>query len=281
MHIACQHDFALCARHLWPIAEPHLRSIMCQMLRVQGLVTRDVGPLSEPHAAPQYAALLNSKGRVMYDLFLHREQPGGTQSAILMDCPAPGVQQLKANLTKFKLHANVSVEDTAAEMAVVARWSLGTPSISDVNLPDPPGVVLDLENIKSSHIEPVQRQTHLQAPAQRSSMLGRCLTCYQSGCCADLSCCSIVPTLMRSSDRAHAGLPPDPRHLLLGARAPVRLQHSTENVPPYSGALLGVTAASEDAYRALRYSVGIAEGPSEIPSGAAAASSAAAACQRS
>lgn len=144
---AHRHTFALSFR------EP-LLCVCTQICRrakrlcVQGLVTRDVTPLQEVRAAPQYAALLNSKGRVMHDLILHREQPeGGSSSAILLDCPASGLPKLKANLTKFKLHADVTVDDAAADMAVVARWTLGAPSISDINLPDPPGARLRCGNV--------------------------------------------------------------------------------------------------------------------------------------
>jgi hypothetical protein len=68
-------------------------------------------------------------------------------------------------------------------------------------------------------------------------------------------------------DSWHAGLPPDPRHTQLGARGPVRLANIEEDIPPYSGAMLGVIAADETAYRLQRYQLGIAEGPEEVPSG--------------
>ena len=66
-----------------------------------------------------------------------------------------------------------------------------------------------------------------------------------------------------------ADLPPDPRHTQLGARGPVPLVEMQEGLPPYSGAMLGVQAATKGDYTALRYSLGVAEGPTEIPFGSA------------
>ena len=106
---------------------------------MQGLVTKDVTSLSMPDAAPLYAALLNTKGRLMADLLLHQEAGHSAGASLLLDCPATMVEQLKSNLTKFKLRAAVQVEDASSDLSIVARWSLGAPSISDINLPDPPG----------------------------------------------------------------------------------------------------------------------------------------------
>lgn len=171
---------------------------------LQGLVTKDVTPLSIPDAAPLYAALLNTKGRLVSDLLLHREAGPSSNTAVLMDCPAASAAQLRSNFTRFRLRSDVQIEDASADLRIVARWSLGSPSISDINLPDPPD------------------------------------------------------------------LPPDPRHTQLGARGPVQLADwSDPETPPYTGQLIGVDAATERDYTALRYMLGIAEGPSEIPTGAA------------
>jgi hypothetical protein len=81
---------------------------------------------------------------------------------------------------------------------------------------------------------------------------------------------SLLQTSALSSgqDRACADLPPDPRHTQLGARGPVRLEPTEEGAAPYSGNLLGVSLATRGDYTALRYSLGIAEAPNEMPSGA-------------
>lgn len=106
---------------------------------MQGLLTKDVTPLGAPQAAPLYAALLNAKGRLVHELVLHRDESAGAGHALLLDCPAPAVDQLAANLTRFKLRADVKVEKAGADLCVVARWSRGLPTISDWDLPDPPG----------------------------------------------------------------------------------------------------------------------------------------------
>ena len=106
---------------------------------MQGLVTKDVTSLSDVNAAPLHAAMLNSKGRLMCDLLLHRSSASSNSTQILSDVPAPSSGQLKNVLTKFKLRADVSIEDASTDLSIVARWSIGPPSISDVNLPDPPG----------------------------------------------------------------------------------------------------------------------------------------------
>ena len=104
---------------------------------LQGLLTKDVTPLGKRAAAPLYAAMLNAKGRVVHDLLLHRDESAA--AAVWLDCPAPAAESLRNNLTRFKLRADVAVEDAREGVAVVARWSYGQPSLSDVRLPEPPG----------------------------------------------------------------------------------------------------------------------------------------------
>jgi folate-binding Fe-S cluster repair protein YgfZ len=102
-------------------------------------VTKDVSPLEVPNSAPVYAAILNTKGRLMSDLLLHRADAQSPQAGVLVDCPAALLPQLKTVLTKFKLRSDVIVDDASEDLSIVARWSIGWPSISDINLPDPPG----------------------------------------------------------------------------------------------------------------------------------------------
>lgn len=110
---------------------------------LQGLLTKDVTPLLKQDAAPVYAALLNSKGRMVHDLILHRDESVGRRhTAIFVDCPATTLEQLKANLVRFKLRSHVTIEDASPDLTIVARWSRGLPSISDCNLPAPPGASL-------------------------------------------------------------------------------------------------------------------------------------------
>jgi folate-binding Fe-S cluster repair protein YgfZ len=87
-----------------------------------------------------YAALLNTKGRLMHDLILHRDESAGRHhTALFVDCPSSTLEQLKANLVRFKLRSHIIVEDASTDLTIVARWSRGLPSISDCNLPAPPG----------------------------------------------------------------------------------------------------------------------------------------------
>ena len=123
-------------RRVWAAA-----SNRSQFVRtMQGLLTKDVTPLGKPQAAPLYAALLNAKGRFVHELVLHRDERAESSGiALLLDCPAPAIDQLAGNLTRFKLRADVSIEKATSDLHIVARWSRGLPSISDWDLPDPPG----------------------------------------------------------------------------------------------------------------------------------------------
>ena len=110
---------------------------------MQGLLTKDVNPLAVPQAAPLYAALLNAKGRLVHELVLHRDEGSSAGHALLLDCPASAVDALASNFTRFKLRADVSVEKASPDVHIVARWSRGLPSLSDWDLPDPPGALME------------------------------------------------------------------------------------------------------------------------------------------
>jgi folate-binding Fe-S cluster repair protein YgfZ len=105
---------------------------------LQGLLTKDVQPLAKPHA-PLYAALLNEKGRLVHDLILHHDEQASAGTAVLMDCSKASIDQLKRILIRFKLRSDVRIEDASADLSIVGRWSQGLPTISDWDLPDPPG----------------------------------------------------------------------------------------------------------------------------------------------
>ena len=88
---------------------------------LQGLVTNDVRGLAEPGAPPVYAAVLGANGRVAHDAFFHREMgEGPSGGALLADLPAATFEDAVKLLTKMRLRARVTLDDAGEDFAVVA-----------------------------------------------------------------------------------------------------------------------------------------------------------------
>jgi folate-binding protein YgfZ len=201
---------------------------------LQGLVTNDVRGLAEPGAPPVYAAVLGANGRVAHDAFFHREMgEGPSGGALLADLPAATFEDAVKLLTKMRLRARVTLDDAGEDFAVVA----------------------------------VGGDEH-----------ARSATSYSR---ADEINDEPTPSTSASASSLLAFLPPDPRLPSLGLRgvlpravAEALIEGGAEMARTHGsgGALIGAGAgeektsaradneASDEAYRRLRYALGVAEG---------------------
>jgi folate-binding protein YgfZ len=202
---------------------------------LQGLVTNDVRGLAEPGAPPVYAAVLGANGRVAHDAFFHREMgEGPSGGALLADLPAATFEDAVKLLTKMRLRARVTLDDAGEDFAVVA----------------------------------VGGDEH-----------ARSATSYSR---ADEINDEPTPSTSASASSLLAFLPPDPRLPSLGLRgvlpravAEALIEGGAEMARTHGsgGALAGAGAgekktsaqkrddeAPDEAYRRLRYALGVAEG---------------------
>lgn len=201
---------------------------------LQGLVTNDVRGLAEPGAPPVYAAVLGANGRVAHDAFFHREMgEGPSGGALLADLPAATFEDAVKLLTKMRLRARVTLDDAGEDFAVVA----------------------------------VGGDEH-----------ARSATSYSR---ADEINDEPTPSTSASASSLLAFLPPDPRLPSLGLRgvlpravAEALIEGGAEMARTHGsgGALIGAGAGEKktsadnadneasDAYRRLRYALGVAEG---------------------
>ena len=62
-----------------------------------------------------YTAFLNTGGRIIHDAFIHTVDNG---SAVLLDTPTQGFQEVKAHVLRYKLRAALSVDDVTPEWRV-------------------------------------------------------------------------------------------------------------------------------------------------------------------
>lgn len=82
---------------------------------LQGLITNDIDRLSPERAL--YAALLTPQGKYLFDFFLVQEG-----EAVLLDCEAARVEDLKKRLTLYRLRAKVAIDDISADYVVAALF---------------------------------------------------------------------------------------------------------------------------------------------------------------
>lgn len=96
---------------------------------LQGLVTNDVQNLKDTTAV--WSALLTPQGRWLSEFFLY-----GTPDRILMDCPADHAEILAKRLSRFRLRADVQIENTPLQVITGAE---GRPVPQNVltSAPDP------------------------------------------------------------------------------------------------------------------------------------------------
>ncbi|PJK27607.1 YgfZ/GcvT domain-containing protein [Minwuia thermotolerans] len=90
---------------------------------LQNLVSNNVAPASPETGV--YATLLTPQGKFLHDFFVVRDGEG----AILLDCEADRLEDLKRRLTLYKLRAKVELADVSAGWTVIAllAGSAGAP----------------------------------------------------------------------------------------------------------------------------------------------------------
>eukprot|EP00455_Lapot_gusevi_P056225 TRINITY_DN9298_c0_g1_i7.p1 TRINITY_DN9298_c0_g1~~TRINITY_DN9298_c0_g1_i7.p1 ORF type:complete len:347 (-),score=64.57 TRINITY_DN9298_c0_g1_i7:29-1069(-) len=84
---------------------------------LQSLTSNDLQLLHSTRSI--YTSFLNPKGRYLYDAFLWRHSDN--LDSLFIECSAAQAQALRNHLNRFKLRANVTVEDISPEFSV---WSV-------------------------------------------------------------------------------------------------------------------------------------------------------------
>jgi folate-binding protein YgfZ len=96
---------------------------------LNGLVSNEVSRASPGQAV--WAALLSPQGRYLIDFFIFSD--GET---LFLDAPAAALPELQKRLARYKLRADVRLEDVSATHHVHAAWNQLPPEIP-VTAPDP------------------------------------------------------------------------------------------------------------------------------------------------
>lgn len=80
---------------------------------LQGLISNDINKVTPARAI--YAAFLTPQGRFLHDFFIAE-----VEGALLLDCEAPRLDDLKRRLGMFKLRSKVAIGDASADFVVTA-----------------------------------------------------------------------------------------------------------------------------------------------------------------
>ncbi|MDR3717587.1 MAG: hypothetical protein P4K98_02220 [Bryobacteraceae bacterium] len=96
---------------------------------LNGLVSNDVAKAAPGHAV--WAALLTPQGKYLSDFFILT-----TDEALLLDVPRADIPRLLTKLRRYRLRAQVELEDASETYAVYAAWD-GTPTGATIAAPDP------------------------------------------------------------------------------------------------------------------------------------------------
>jgi len=96
---------------------------------LNGLVSNDVANAAPGRAV--WAALLTPQGKYLSDFFIF-----ATDDALLLDAPRADIPGLLTKLRRYRLRAQVELEDTSDVYAVYAAWD-GVPPEVAISAPDP------------------------------------------------------------------------------------------------------------------------------------------------
>ena len=104
---------------------------------LQGMVSNDVDKLSPERAL--WAAFLTPQGKFLHEFFLSLA-PGADpqQAAVRIDCEAARLADLQRRLGRYKLRAEVALEDASERYAVAAVFGAG--ALEAVGLPAEAGL---------------------------------------------------------------------------------------------------------------------------------------------
>ncbi len=115
------------ARGLLRAAGPDARSFL------QGMVSNDVTKVGPERTV--WSAFLTPQGKFLHEFFM-TEEPGG--EALLLDCEAARLDDLRSRLARYKLRANIELTGVSADHTVAAIFGAG--ALEALGLPAEPGV---------------------------------------------------------------------------------------------------------------------------------------------
>ena len=96
---------------------------------LNGLVSNDVAKAAPGRAV--WAALLTPQGKYLSDFFIF-----ATDDALLLDAPRADIPGLLTKLRRYRLRAQVELEDISEAFAVYAAWDGAPPEVA-TSAPDP------------------------------------------------------------------------------------------------------------------------------------------------
>jgi folate-binding protein YgfZ len=112
---------------------------------LNGLVSNDVALVAPGQAV--WAALLSPQGRYISDFFIFTDE-----NRLLLDAPRAMVADLLRRLARFRLRAQVELQDLSESLQVYAAWA-GMPPAVPVTAPDPR---LELAGCRMLSAEPIE-----------------------------------------------------------------------------------------------------------------------------
>lgn len=127
---------------------------------LNGLVSNDVARAAPGHAI--WAAFLSPQGRYLSDFFIFADE-----GRLLLDAPRAGLPELLRRLGRFKLRAQVALQDLTESLFVYAVWD-GLPPQVPVTAPDPR---LEFAGYRMISAEPLETTaSHAAYDAHRLSL---------------------------------------------------------------------------------------------------------------
>ncbi|MCW8834768.1 MAG: folate-binding protein [Rhodospirillales bacterium] len=93
---------------------------------LQGLISNDINKVSADRAI--HAAFLTAQGKYLHDFFITEHG-----DALLLDCEAERLDDLKKRLSMYRLRSKVVVEDASERFAVSVLFGVGTPEQLGLN----------------------------------------------------------------------------------------------------------------------------------------------------
>jgi len=216
------------ARGLLRVDGPDARSFL------QGMVSNDVTKVGSERAV--WSAFLTPQGKFLHEFFM-TEEPGG--KALLLDCEAARLDDLRSRLSRYKLRANVELTGVSAAYTVAAIFGAG--ALEALGLPAEPGVTAPFGG-GVIYVDP------------RLAGLGARTVLPRAGAAAALEGIGIAATALTSYDtlRIELGVPDGSRDLEI-ERSPLLENGFDElhGVDWDKGCFMGQELTARTKYRAL------------------------------
>jgi len=103
---------------------------------LQGLISQNVDRIDS--ATTVYGAFLTPQGKFLHDFCIAEKA-----HTLLLDCEASGAEDLRARLSRYKLRAQVTLENVSTDYSVVAAF--GHDAAKRCGLEDRPGAARDID----------------------------------------------------------------------------------------------------------------------------------------